>query len=55
MALSSVPAGIAAQAHQYLAHGGPANLAELANFLADTVLLTGHGFAAPQPTPHRGG
>jgi len=51
MALSSVPAGIAAQAHQYLAHGGPANLAELANFLADTVLLTGHGFAAPQPTP----
>ena len=51
MALSSVPAGIAAQAHQYLAHGGPANLAELANFLADTVLLDGNGFAAPQLTP----
>ena len=51
MALSSVPAGIAAQAHQYLAHGGPANLAELAHFLADTVLLTGHGFAAPRATP----
>jgi cobaltochelatase CobN len=51
MALSSVPAGIAAQAHQYLAYGGPANLAELARFLADTVLLTGQGFAAPQPTP----
>jgi len=51
MALSSVPAGIAAQAHQYLAHGGPANLAELARFLADTVLLDGNGFAAPQPTP----
>ena len=27
MALSSVPAGIAAQAHRYLAYGGPANLA----------------------------
>jgi cobaltochelatase CobN len=51
MALSSVPAGIAAQAHRYLAYGGPANLAELAHFLADTVLLTGHGFAAPRATP----
>ncbi len=51
MALSSVPAGIAAQAHEYLAHGGPGNLRELANFLADTVLLAGHGFAAPEPMP----
>ncbi len=48
---STVPAGVAAQAHVYLAHGGPANLAELARFLADTVLLTGEGFAAPRPTP----
>jgi cobaltochelatase CobN len=51
MALSSVPAGIAAQAHEYLAHGGPGNLRELAAFLADTVLLTGHGFAPPEPMP----
>jgi cobaltochelatase CobN len=51
MALSSVPAGIAAQAHEYLAHGGPGNLRELATFLADTVLLTGHGFAPPEPMP----
>jgi len=51
MALSSVPAGIAAQAHEYLAHGGPGNLRELAHFLADTVLLAGHGFAAPEPMP----
>jgi cobaltochelatase CobN len=51
MALSSVPAGIAAQAHQYLAYGGPDNLAELARFLADTVLLTGHGFVPPRATP----
>ncbi len=51
MALSSVPAGIAAQAHEYLAHGGPGNLREMAAFLADTVLLTGHGFAPPEPMP----
>jgi cobaltochelatase CobN len=51
MALSSVPAGIAAQAHQYLAHGGQGNLRELANFLADTVLMGGNGFAAPEPMP----
>jgi cobaltochelatase CobN len=51
MALSTVPAGIAAQAHEYLAHGGIANLRELARFLTDTVLLGGSGFAAPQPAP----
>jgi cobaltochelatase CobN len=51
MSLSSVPAGIAAQAHEYLAHGGPGNLRELAHLLADTVLLTGEGFAAPEPMP----
>jgi cobaltochelatase CobN len=51
MSLSSVPAGIAAQAHEYLAHGGPGNLRELVHFLADTVLMTGHGFAAPEPMP----
>ena len=51
MALSTVPAGIAAQAHEYLAHGGTANLLELARFLTDTVLLGGTGFAAPRPAP----
>ncbi len=51
MALSTVPAGIAAQAHEYLAHGGTANLRELARFLADTVMLGGTGFAPPQPAP----
>ncbi|MCK2243787.1 MULTISPECIES: cobaltochelatase subunit CobN [unclassified Crossiella] len=51
MELSTVPGGVCAEAHAYLAHGGPANLAELHNFLSDTVLLTGLGFAAPQPTP----
>ncbi|HEV8562062.1 MAG TPA: cobaltochelatase subunit CobN, partial [Actinophytocola sp.] len=51
MELSTVPGGVVAEAHAYLAHGGPANLRELAHFLADTVLLTGHGFAPPEPMP----
>ncbi|KUO10237.1 cobaltochelatase subunit CobN [Streptomyces sp. DSM 15324] len=51
MAASTVPVGIAAEAHAYLAHGGPANLEQLARFLSDTVLLTGHGFESPAPAP----
>ncbi|MDG9712780.1 cobaltochelatase subunit CobN [Streptomyces sp. DH10] len=51
MASSTVPIGIAAEAHAYLAHGGPANLEQLARFLSDTVLLTGHGFEAPAAAP----
>ncbi|MEV6946745.1 cobaltochelatase subunit CobN [Streptomyces sp. NPDC051172] len=51
MAASTVPIGIAAEAHAYLAHGGPANLDQLARFLSDTVLLTGHGFDPPAPAP----
>jgi cobaltochelatase CobN len=51
MTLSTVPAGVAAQAHDYLAHGGTDNLRELARFLTDTVLLGGTGFAAPRPAP----
>ncbi|OMI34974.1 cobaltochelatase subunit CobN [Streptomyces sparsogenes] len=51
---STVPVGIAAEAHAYLAHGGPGNLAQLARFLSDTVLLTGHGFEPPAPAPSWG-
>ncbi|MEV0753472.1 cobaltochelatase subunit CobN [Streptosporangium sp. NPDC050280] len=51
MELSTVPGGVCAETHAYLAHGGPANLTELHHFLSDTLLLTGHGFAAPEPTP----
>ncbi len=51
MAESSVPAGVVAEALRYLVAGGPANLAELARFLSDTVLLTGEGFAPPHPMP----
>ncbi len=51
MELSSVPMGVAAEAHRYLAEGGPANLAQLHAFLSDTVLLTGEGFEAPVAIP----
>ncbi|MCA1655504.1 MAG: cobaltochelatase subunit CobN [Pseudonocardiaceae bacterium] len=51
MELSTTPGGVVAQAHAYLAHGGRDNLRELANFLSDTVLLTGNGFAPPVTTP----
>ncbi|CAM5298276.1 cobaltochelatase subunit CobN [Streptomyces purpurascens] len=54
MEASTVPVGIAAEAHAYLAHGGPANLEQLARFLSDTVLLTGHGFEAPAAAPSWG-
>lgn len=51
MALSTVPAGVAADAHNYLAFGGVPNLVNLHNFLSDTVLLTGFGFEPPAQTP----
>jgi cobaltochelatase CobN len=54
MALSTVPAGVAAEALAYLREGGPANLRELAAFLSDTILLTGEGFAPPEPAPSYG-
>jgi cobaltochelatase CobN len=51
MELSTVPAGIATEAHAYLAHGGPENLTQLHRFLSDTLLLTGDGFEPPTPQP----
>jgi cobaltochelatase CobN len=54
MALSTVPAGVAAEALDYLREGGVANLRELSRFLSDTVLLTGEGFAPPVAMPAYG-
>ena len=51
MEQSTVPIGVAAEAHVYLAQGGPANLAQLHAFLSDTVLLTGVGFEPPAEQP----
>ena len=51
MRLSTVPIGIAAQAHAYLAEGGADNLRQLHAFAGDTVLLTGAGFDPPVSIP----
>ncbi|MFI5717248.1 cobaltochelatase subunit CobN [Nocardia sp. NPDC051750] len=54
MECSTVPVGVASDAHNYLAAGGPQNLRQLYNFLSDTVLLTGHGFEPPVQLPSWG-
>ncbi len=54
MGRSTVPAGVATATLGYLAEGGTANLAELYRFLADTLLLTGFGFAPPAAMPAAG-
>lgn len=54
MEYSTVPMGVAAQAHRYLAEGGPENLAHLHAFLSDTILLTGFGFEPPVEIPSWG-
>ncbi|HUP99064.1 MAG TPA: cobaltochelatase subunit CobN [Aeromicrobium sp.] len=51
MSHSTIPIGIAADAHRYLAEGGPGNLGQLHAFLSDTVLLTGEGFEPPAIIP----
>ena len=54
MERSNMPAGIALQAHIYLAQGGIENLANLHAFLCDTVLMTGVGFDPPALIPDLG-
>jgi cobaltochelatase CobN len=51
MSHSTVPAGVALEAHVYLAQGGMENLRQLHAFLSDTLLMTGFGFARPTTTP----
>ena len=51
MEQSTTPAGVALQAHVYLAQGGVENLRQLHAFLSDTLLMTGFGFAAAVTTP----
>ncbi|MFC6422269.1 cobaltochelatase subunit CobN [Ornithinimicrobium tianjinense] len=51
MELSTVPAGVAHEAHRYLAEGGVDNLTQLHRFLSDTLLLTGEGFEPPAALP----
>lgn len=54
MEQSTVPIGVCADAHVYLAEGGPENLAQLHAFLSDTVMLTGEGFEPPKVLPEWG-
>ncbi len=53
-AVSTVAPGVITDAAAYLREGGTDNLGELFAFLADTVLLTGHGFGPPVVTPAHG-
>ena len=54
MARSTVPSALAADALAYLAEGGAENLANLAAFLSDTLLRTGHGFEPSKTMPAEG-
>ena len=54
VAASSVPAGVADEAHRYLSAGGPANLGNLVRFLSDTLRMTGLGFDPPAAVPEVG-
>jgi cobaltochelatase CobN len=54
MGLSTAPAGVVAEALRYLVEGGPGNLAQLARFLSDTVLMSGEGFEPPRAMPQFG-
>ena len=54
MELSTVPMGVATEAHGYLAQGGADNLVQLHRFVSDTVLLTGEGFEPPAVAPEWG-
>jgi cobaltochelatase CobN len=53
-ALSTAPSGAVAEAFEYLRWGGVANTANLLRFVADTLLLEGHGFEPPSPVPELG-
>ncbi|MGI8845142.1 MAG: cobaltochelatase subunit CobN [Thermoleophilaceae bacterium] len=52
--LSTAPTAVVAQAFEYLRHGGVENTGQLLRFLADTVLLEGHGFENPRELPDLG-
>lgn len=53
-ALSTVPSAIVTETFAYLVHGGPRNLEHALRFVADTVLLEGYGFEAPEVVPEHG-
>jgi cobaltochelatase CobN len=52
--LSTAPIAVVAQVFDYLHHGGVENTGQLLRFLADTLLLEGHGFEQPRTLPDLG-
>ena len=53
-ALSTVPSGAVAQVGEYLRSGDVDNIEQMLRFLADTFLLEGFGFEAPEPVAELG-
>jgi cobaltochelatase CobN len=53
-AASTAPAGVVAEAFEYLRHGGVDNMGSLLRFVADTLLYTGFGFEPPAALPDVG-
>jgi cobaltochelatase CobN len=53
-AASTAPAGVVAEAFEYLRYGGVANTENLLRFVADTLLVEGYGFEPPQEVPELG-
>src|SRR5215208_3115034 len=53
-ALSTAPAGVVAEAFEYLRCGGVLNTANLLRFVADTLLFEGYGFEPPSMPPELG-
>src|ERR671917_900952 len=53
-AASTAPSGAVAEAFEYLRHGGVRNTENLFRFVADTLLVEGHGFEAPLTLPELG-
>jgi len=53
-ALSTVPSGTVLEAFEYMRHGGVRNTENLLRFVADTVLMEGHGFEPAHPLPEIG-
>src|SRR5918994_1915123 len=53
-ASSTAPSGAVAEAFEYLRHGGVRNTENLFRFVADTLLVEGHGFEPPLTLPELG-
>ena len=50
----NVPADVMQTASGYMDLGGVANFGELLRYLSDRLMLTGYGYAAPNPMPEHG-